>query len=363
MSNDNGILLIADRPERSRELSELFGRICACRTVRLQEEKCPAGPFAVVVADVGYHRLRNIERLREQLAQSREAATPFVAILQIDSHLEEVQAAALGANFVVPAKASISEISNVLARIVHPAIAHDTGDFGLTGWQSNVEQARVKFGRLFHAARYGEVVSRRDVDDAAESILAAVADGGIRRWLRVVWAYDDATFQHCLLVTGVAAEFARVLRFALSDRKHLVRGALLHDVGKARIPLAILNKPDRLTHEERQIMCTHPRIGYELLRAQDDYEPELLEVVLSHHELLDGSGYPDGLVGPQISDLVRLVTICDIYAALIERRPYKQPMEPARAFAMLQQMGEKLESVLVREFARVAENSAIPVHA
>ena len=89
-------------------------------------------------------------------------------------------------------------------------------------------------------------------------------------------------------------------------------------------------------------MRAHARIGYELLREQGGYEPELL-VVLRHHELLDGSGYPDGLVGSQIKDLVRLVTICDIYAALIERRPYRQVMEPAQAFKILQEMEGKLE--------------------
>jgi len=110
-------------------------------------------------------------------------------------------------------------------------------------------------------------------------------------------------------------------------------------------------------------MRTHPGIGYDILREQGDYEPEMLDVVLHHHELLDGSGYPDGLSGSQIGDLVRLITICDIYAALIERRPYKQPMASARAFEILQEMGNKLEAALVRAFTRVVESSAEPVAA
>jgi HD-GYP domain-containing protein (c-di-GMP phosphodiesterase class II) len=116
-----------------------------------------------------------------------------------------------------------------------------------------------------------------------------------------------------------------------------------------------------LTSEEIAIMRTHARIGYELLREQGKYEHEILEVVLRHHELIDGSGYPDGLSGPQINDLVRLVTICDVYAALIERRSYRQAMEPASAFKILQEMEGKLEGALVRAFAQVAENSAAPV--
>ena len=106
-------------------------------------------------------------------------------------------------------------------------------------------------------------------------------------------------------------------------------------------------------------MRTHPNIGYELLRGQREYEPETLEVVLRHHELLDGSGYPDGLAGPQINDLVRLVTICDVYAALIERRSYKPPMHPASAFKILKEMDGKLEGALVRAFSQVAERSEL----
>ncbi len=198
------------------------------------------------------------------------------------------------------------------------------------------------------------------VDDTTESVMGAVAEGGIRQWLDVVWTYDEATYQHCLLVTGLAAEFAASLQFATNDQKHVIRAALLHDLGKAKIPLAILNKPGALTSEEVATMRTHTRIGYELLRGQGEYDPELLEVVLRHHELLDGSGYPDGLAGPQINDLVRLVTICDIYGALIERRPYKPATEPVRAFKLLQEMEGKLEGALVRAFAQVAERSAAP---
>jgi HD-GYP domain-containing protein (c-di-GMP phosphodiesterase class II) len=121
-----------------------------------------------------------------------------------------------------------------------------------------------------------------------------------------------------------------------------------------------LNKPGALTREEMAIVRTHTTVGHEFLCKQGAYEPELLDVVLHHHEMLDGSGYPDGVAGAQINDLVRLVTICDIYAALIEHRSYKQPMEPARAFKTLADTEGKLEGALVRAFERVAAKSAAP---
>jgi putative nucleotidyltransferase with HDIG domain len=358
MSSEHAILLISDRPARSRELAQRLGNRYACRMIGLYEQTT-AEPVTAVITDVGFRHSTDIERLRHLLWQPREMAMPIVALLQDNSHLERVQAIAVGATFVLPADLSVSAICAALAPIIRSTIPPDVRVTGLA-IAHDIEQARLQFGTIYNAAARGEHVSRTSVDNAAASAMAAIADGGIRQWLDVVWTYDEATYQHCLLVTGLAAAFASSLQFAKSDQENVTRAALLHDLGKAKIPLAILNKPGALTSEETAIMRTHARIGHELLRGQGEYEPEILEVVLRHHELLDGSGYPDGLAGPQINDLVRLVTICDVYAALIERRSYKQAMDPALAFKILQEMEGKLEGALVRAFAQVAESSAAP---
>ena len=357
MSSDRAILLISDRPDRSRELANRLGSLYACRTIGLYEQQATAEPVAAVVTDVGFRHPADIERLHHVLSKPRALAAPIVAILQDDSYLQRVQAAAVGATFLFPANVPVFDIFAVLAPVIRSTIPYAVPATSLASAQS-IEQARVQFEMIFSAAARGKLVSRTSVDNMTASVMAAIAEGGIRQWLEVVWTYDEATYQHCLLVTGLAAEFAANLQFGNNDQKQVTRAAVLHDLGKAKIPLAILNKSGALTSEEAAIMRTHARIGYELLREQGDYEPELLEVVLRHHELIDGSGYPDGLAGPQINDLVRLVTICDIYAALIERRPYKQALEPASAFKILQEMEGKLEGALVQAFAQVAERSA-----
>jgi len=101
-------------------------------------------------------------------------------------------------------------------------------------------------------------------------------------------------------------------------------------------------------------MRTHPVIGYDILKAQPEFSEEILDGVRHHHEYLDGSGYPDGLTASQISDLVRLLTISDIYAALIEARPYRAPMTGPAAYKILEGMEGKLEGSLVRAFRKVA---------
>ena len=128
----------------------------------------------------------------------------------------------------------------------------------------------------------------------------------------------------------------------------------MHDVGKARIPLTILDKPGQLDPDEEKVMRRHPLIGYELLKDLPDISPEILDGVRHHHEYLDGSGYPDGLTAPEISDLVRLLTISDIFAALVESRSYRPAISRQDAYEILCSMGGKLERSLVNAFRNVA---------
>ena len=127
-----------------------------------------------------------------------------------------------------------------------------------------------------------------------------------------------------------------------------------HDVGKAFIPVTILDKPGALNEHELGEIREHPRRGYDALAAQGGFPAEMLDVVLHHHEFLDGSGYPNGLAGNQISDIVRLTTIVDIYAALVEKRAYRLPYTHARAFALMEGMGGKLDQQLLQAFRPVA---------
>lgn len=165
--------------------------------------------------------------------------------------------------------------------------------------------------------------------------------------------FDDATHQHCLLVAGLAAAFARSLGLGEAECHRLTKAALLHDVGKIHVPSALLNKPGKLIDAEMAVVRRHPDLGYRLL-AGEGFGPKMLAVVRSHHEMLDGSGYPDKLKGPDIPDLVRLVNVCDIYAALIERRSYKPPMPSPDAFAILDGMTGRLDPTIVSAFRPVA---------
>jgi putative nucleotidyltransferase with HDIG domain len=207
---------------------------------------------------------------------------------------------------------------------------------------------------MFSAAREGKPIDLRKAEHATSQIIAGVARNGLNEWLDEVRQHHEGTFQHCLLVTGVAVGFALDIGFGKADVKRLGISATLHDIGKARIPLAILDKPGRLTPAEEEIMRRHPAIGYDLLKNIPDISSEVLDGVRHHHEYLDGSGYPDGLEASGICDLVRLLTISDIFAALIESRPYRPAMSRPDAYRILCDMDGKLERSLVRRFQPVA---------
>jgi HD-GYP domain-containing protein (c-di-GMP phosphodiesterase class II) len=293
-------VLISDRTDKGRELAGCISIHYRCRAIGLYEDENALYRSApVILIDIALRDGLAIGRLQYLLSLHRAPAAPVIAILRAGTRLERVQAAALGAIILLPADVSISAIAGALALTVGPAVP-DISAEELTE-TSSIDKARLRFEILFSAVAQGKPIDEVLVDDVTGRVLVALAESNIRWWLDVVWTYDDATYRHCLLVTASRRHLRSISNFPKVISDNLRRA--LHDVGKAKIPLAILNKPAALTSEEMAVMRTHPRIGYDLLLGQQNYGLDILEVVLWHHELLDGSGYPDGLVGAQIPDL------------------------------------------------------------
>jgi putative nucleotidyltransferase with HDIG domain len=280
----------------------------------------------------------------------REPGSITEKLFVVQSHIQHMvaQAYALGATAVVR---NSREIVFKLAEIEVVEKAAKT-DFAVAS--SEIAYGAAAFAAMFAAIRNGKSIKLSDAEDATSGIVSGIEQNGLGAWLDDVRRYHEGTFQHCLLVTGVAVGFALELRFTGPDVKRLGMAATLHDIGKARIPLSILDKPGRLDPLEDEIMKRHPDIGYQLLKDIPGISREVLDGVRHHHEYLDGSGYPDALTAPKISDLVRLLTISDIFAALIEQRSYKSPMSRENAYKVLCGMGGKLEGSLVKAFRNVA---------
>ena len=303
-------------------------------------------PHGVLVVDVDLRQACRIEQVRLVLRRLSDACHKLFVVHNPAGPMV-AQAHALGATAV------ISSTKEVVFRLAHIEEAQKAGQGELAA-PSALTDCAAAFASMFLAARAGKPISLSDATRATSEIIDRVRRSGLTSFLDEVRRHHEGTFQHCLLVTGVSVGFAIEIGFSGVDVSRLGVAATLHDIGKACIPLPILDKPGRLDPAENEIMKRHPVTGYELLKNIPGMTPEILDGVRHHHEYLDGSGYPDGLTSSKISDLVRLLTISDIFAALIEARPYRAPMPRHTAYQILCDMNEKLERPLVKAFRNVA---------
>lgn len=169
-------------------------------------------------------------------------------------------------------------------------------------------------------------------------------------------AKDPSTRGHCDRVVHYATLMARRLGFTETQIAHLQTACYLHDVGKIAIPESILCKPDVLTPEEREIIKTHSQKGYQLVEAAG-LDPSIKKAILEHHEWFDGSGYPDGKKGTEISLEARILAIADAFEAMISERPYR----PAKSIFQAQKelkacAGTQFDPMLVNIFLELIGN-------
>ncbi|MBC7860451.1 MAG: HD-GYP domain-containing protein [Burkholderiaceae bacterium] len=196
------------------------------------------------------------------------------------------------------------------------------------------EQARDATMSMFHEARLGNAIDTQQclplVEEISDSVLR---NSGALISLARLKTSDDYTYMHSVAVCALMVALARALGFDEDGCREAGLAGLLHDIGKASIPLAILNKPGKLTEEEFAAVKQHPEFGHEVLVKSGTLSPGALEVCLHHHEKMDGSGYPNQLVGEEISLLARMGAVCDVYDAITSNRPYKNGWDPAESVA------------------------------
>jgi putative nucleotidyltransferase with HDIG domain len=157
----------------------------------------------------------------------------------------------------------------------------------------------------------------------------------VRFWGESIEAKDRYTLGHCARVADYACRIAERAGLTERDLVWFRMGAFLHDVGKTEVPEEILNKPGRLTDEERAIMERHTVIGDEML-APVEFPWDIRPMVRSHHERWDGRGYPDGLAGEDIPRSARIMRIADVFDALTTARSYRRPLTPDEALEIMQ---------------------------
>jgi len=192
--------------------------------------------------------------------------------------------------------------------------------------------------------------ARESVEHITESILR---NPDALVWLSGLKKRDEYTYLHSLSVCILSVSLGRHLGLPRETLLELGFGAFLHDIGKMHIPDSVLNKPAQLTSQEMEIMRKHPEFGVEIVDGSERIPVSSRNVIFSHHERLDGSGYTQGVAGGQIHPLTHIVSVCDTYDAIISQRPYKKASSPVNATAALYRArGRFFEPELVDQFIR-----------
>lgn len=337
-------IVVSDSTTRALEIVRHLSSVVPAQSVRLQDLDRHA-PTKLTIIDVDLRGRERIGRLRRWLRARPTSGVVFVAVDQTQ-HIDVVRANAIGATDLIGRHCSRDDL---LARLRSRRDRVPPGEAD-PGEADGIGTAIAALQNVFAAATAGVKLDVAILTQAADKVVRHIEGFGFTSWIKAARAHHDQTYQHCMLVCGSAAAFGQHVGFNADDRRRVALAGLLHDVGKAQIDVDLLNKRGDLDDAELASLKQHAELGYRALCEDGSLTPEMLDMILHHHEYLDGSGYPDRLSGSQISDLTRVITIVDIFSALIERRSYKAPIPGKDAHRILVDMGGRLDQHLVRAF-------------
>lgn len=297
---------------------------------------------AIVRVDLG--NSRNVVQLKAMFSTA-PLSCPKIFLIDggRDLHRSKVQAAALGGMQIQRNPQEARAVYQALRKLKVPlrkrkdplkevVVAEGAGSESINAASKFL---RESFGSVITGVPPFDFA---EVEAVGNQVLAGVKTAGLDNWLDTVREYHEATFQHCLLVAGATAAYALYADFSKEERLSIMIAALLHDIGKSAIPLAILEKPGKLTEEEFSVIKTHPMVAHDYLCHDKDLSAEILAAITHHHEFLDGTGYPDQLKGTEIRKMTRIMTVCDIFGALSERRSYHEPKTSEQCIQILSGM-------------------------
>ena len=161
---------------------------------------------------------------------------------------------------------------------------------------------------------------------------------------------DEDRFQHSVDVATIGIIMAKKLRYSKTKIRDIGIAGILHDIGKTKLPAEILNKQENLTEEEEKIMRNHAFYGYEIISSNRSIKASIADAVLQHHELGDGTGYPQNLKADQISPYAKIITVANIYDGLFTNRSAMQRVSPRQAVEILMAMSGQVDITVLQAF-------------
>ena len=216
--------------------------------------------------------------------------------------------------------------------------------------QTALKTSLASFEDCFSRVQRGEPLPMEQVQSSCQHIRKSAEIGTLGGWVDALDDHHNYSFRHSMFVCGTLTYFANAIGIGGSDLQLLTVGGLVHDIGKSKVPMEILDKPGKLEPHEWDVMRKHPEYSREIFLREQGLDPNAIAMAVHHHEKLDGTGYPDGLSGAQINDHVRLMAIADVYAALIDKRSYKEAMTPEAAVDLMGKFKGHLDLDLLKTF-------------
>ena len=215
------------------------------------------------------------------------------------------------------------------------------------------KRSREAVVSMFNEARLGKAIDAERclplVDDISRSVFR---NPGALVSLARLKTKDDYSYMHSVAVCALMVALARQLGHDDAACRDAGLAGLLHDMGKAAMPLEILNKPDKLSPAEFAIIQSHPVRGHEMLLESKGAPQTALDVCLHHHERVDGQGYPHRLSGDRLSQLARMGAVCDVYDAITSNRPYKAGWDPSVSIARMASWKGQFDEAVFGAFVR-----------
>ena len=216
-----------------------------------------------------------------------------------------------------------------------------------------VGRSRKAVARLFEEARLGKAVDVATVLPVVDEISASVArNASTLISITRLKTKDEYTYMHSVAVCALMINLARQLDLPPDYVKQAGTAGLFMDIGKGFLPAELLGKRTEFTEADWAEMRRHPQLGADAVKASGDMSKIVADVCLHHHEKYDGTGYPDGLKGDQISLFARMAALCDTYDAIVSARPHRPARGPADAVAELYKLKGHFDETLLTSFIR-----------
>ena len=233
------------------------------------------------------------------------------------------------------------------------AMLRDAQESSIDAAAALVRRSVPRIASMFNEVRLGKTVHARDCEDLVDEITDSVSrNPGALISVARLKRHDDYTYMHSVAVCGMMISLGRQMELKPALIKRIGLAGMLHDLGKAMVPLEVLNKPGKLTEAEFAIMKTHPEQGHALLVEGGSAGPVVLDVCLHHHEKFDGTGYPHGLAGDKISLVARMGAVCDVYDAITSVRPYNKGWDPGEALRRMAQWTGHFDPAVFQAFVK-----------